>query len=82
MSEIKTVERRRSFKEVTDSLHIMMVERKDHLVVSDTDFLRDALLSHSEEELHKVMNQVESTNEDAKICSILNAVIEEFRRNV
>ncbi len=80
MSEVKTIDRKRSFKEVTDSLHIMMVERKDNLTISDTDFLRAVLLSHSEDQLQKIITQVESTNEDTKICNLLNSLIEEFRK--
>lgn len=72
----KQIERKLSNKEVADELLILMNEHKDNLIIKDSEFFKQALILEDLGVLTKIFEEIQMTNEETKIISMLDSLLE------
>lgn len=78
LREIKSTDRRRSFKEIHDEMQVIMMEYKEDLLVQDPEVFKSVTCGEDNEVLTGLYQQIQTLNERAKIVALLNQLIEGY----
>lgn len=78
LRDIRPFDRKRSFKEIHDEMQVIMMEHKNELLVQDPEIFKSVACGEESSKLTALYEEVQKQNENAKIVTLLNQLIESY----